>query len=72
MKYQFRAAEQFWKNFHALSASQKASTRQAWEKFKEDPFDARLRTHKIHSLSALYKRTIYAVVIEGNLEESPT
>ena len=38
--------------------------------FKKDPFDARLRTHKIHRLSATYGRTIYAVEIEGDLRST--
>jgi len=37
------------------------------EIFKENPFDARLRSHKIHKLSARYGRIIYAVEIEANL-----
>ena len=67
MTYDFRAAEQFWKSFHALTEAQKESTRRAWQIFKTDPFDSRLRTHKIHSLSALYKRTIYSVTVEKDL-----
>jgi hypothetical protein len=67
MIYRFRAAEQFWKSFYGLPSHQKTSARQAWVIFKNDPFDSRLRTHRIYSLSALYKRTIYAVVIEGDL-----
>lgn len=67
MSFEFRAAEQFWKSFHALPDSQKDSTREAWQIFKLDPFDPRLRTHKIHSLSALYKRTIYSVTVERDL-----
>ena len=39
----------------------------AWKIFQENPFDPRLRTHKIHKLSALCGRTIYAVDIEGDL-----
>lgn len=39
----------------------------AFKIFQTDPFDRRLRAHKIHSLSAYYKRTIYAVEIEGDL-----
>jgi hypothetical protein len=31
------------------------------------PFDARLRPHKIHKLSALYQKTIYAIEIEADL-----
>ena len=32
-----------------------------------NPFDPRLRTRKIHSLSALYKRTIYSATVEKGL-----
>ena len=67
MSYQYKATPTFWRNFYALSASQKASTRAAWQIFKQDPFDSRLRTHKKHSLSAEYDRTVYAVEIERDL-----
>ena len=67
MTYRYRAVERFWTCFYRLSPSQKESTRKAWLIFKEDPFDSRLRTHKIHRLSAAYGRTIYAVEIEGDL-----
>ena len=67
MTYDFRAADQFWKSFHALPDSQKESTRKAWQIFKADPFDPRLRTHKIHSLSSLYNRIIYSVTVESDL-----
>lgn len=67
MNYRFRASEQFWRSFYQLSVSQKEATRRTWVIFKQNPFDPRLRTHKIHSLSALYKKTIYSVVVEGDL-----
>ncbi len=67
MKYRFKPTETFWRSFYGLSPNQKESTRQAWTIFKENPFDTRLRTHKIHRLSAHYGRTIYAVDIEGDL-----
>ena len=35
--------------------------------FKQNPFEPRLRTHKIHKLSARYARTIYAAEIESDL-----
>jgi len=59
----FRASETFWRNFYELSSRQKESARRAWKIFKENPFDPRLRTHKIHQLSALYA----AVEMEANL-----
>ena len=35
--------------------------------FQTDPFDSRLGTHKIQRLSALMRRTVYAVVVEADL-----
>lgn len=67
MNYKFKPTEQFWKSFYALSSAQKESTRGAWLIFKNNPFDPRLRTHKIHRLSSHYGRIIYAVEIEGDL-----
>ena len=68
MKYRFRAVEPFWTAFYRLSPSQKDSARRAWKILKENPFDPRLRSRKIHRLSALYGRTIYAVDIEEGPE----
>ena len=56
MSYRYRAAERFWTNFYRLGSAQKQSARNAWKIFKEDPFDPRLNTHKIHRLSAHYGR----------------
>ena len=67
MKYRYRAVERFWTSFYRLNPAQKETARQAWKIFKEDPFDPRLRPHKIQRLSAVYGRTIYAVDIEGDL-----
>lgn len=67
MRYRFKATEQFWRAFYALSAEQKESARKSWQIFKADPFDPRLGTHKIHRLSARYRKTIYGVAIEGDL-----
>jgi mRNA-degrading endonuclease YafQ of YafQ-DinJ toxin-antitoxin module len=65
MKY--RASETFWKHFYDLSPGQKESARQAWKIFRENPFDPRLRTHKIHRLSAALGRIVYAADIEADL-----
>src|SRR6266568_2660107 len=62
-----KPTERFWESFYDLTASQKESTRRAWRSFKRNPFDPRLRAHKIHRLSARYGRTICAVDIEGDL-----
>jgi mRNA-degrading endonuclease YafQ of YafQ-DinJ toxin-antitoxin module len=63
----YKASEEFWKNFYDLSTSQKASARYAWEIFKENPFDPRLRTHKINALSGRAGRTIYSTWVEDDL-----
>jgi mRNA-degrading endonuclease YafQ of YafQ-DinJ toxin-antitoxin module len=63
----FRVVENFWERFYDLRPEQKASVRRAWTIFKVDPFDRRLRAHKIHKLSAEYGATIYSAVIEADL-----
>ena len=70
MKYRYRAVERFWTSFYRLSPAQKEIARQAWRIFKENPFDPRLGTHRIHRLSAHYGRTIYAVEVEGDLRST--
>jgi mRNA-degrading endonuclease YafQ of YafQ-DinJ toxin-antitoxin module len=35
--------------------------------FKQNPFDPRLRSHKIQKLSARYARAIYAAEIEADV-----
>jgi hypothetical protein len=67
MSYRYQATKTFWDNFYSLPSAQKESARRAWKIFKQDPFDPRLRTHKIHRLSALMRRTVHAVEIETDL-----
>ena len=67
MKYDYQASENFWKRFYRLSSTQKESVRLTWAIFKENPFDSRLGTHRINSLSSHYKKTIYSVVVESDL-----
>lgn len=63
----FTATENFWREFYALPLRQKTLVREKWQIFKVNPFDPRLGTHKINSLSAQMRKTVWAVVIEGNL-----
>jgi mRNA-degrading endonuclease YafQ of YafQ-DinJ toxin-antitoxin module len=67
MKYRFRTAKSFRRALAKLSESQKKSAKEAFRIFRENPFDPRLRTHKIHKLTAAYGKTIYSVCIEGDL-----
>ena len=50
-----------------LKPSQQGSIKAAWRIFKGNPFDQRLRVHKIHRLSAAYGKTVHAVVVEADL-----
>jgi len=63
----FTATATFWRNFYALPARQKQLVREKWQIFKVDPFDPRLGTHRINSLSARMGKTVRSVVIEGDL-----
>lgn len=67
MKYRFKPSQRFWESFYDLTSEQKDSTRRAWKIFKANPFDPRLRPHKIHKLSAHYGRTIFAAEVEADL-----
>lgn len=67
MNYRFRATPTFRRALRNLSPGQRASAREAFAVFRRNPFDARLRTHKIHSLSAQFGRTIYSVWVEPDL-----
>jgi len=66
-KFVFKTTPAFRTALRKLTPRQKASARTAFSIFKENPFDPRLRTHKIHGLSAKLRRTIYSVSIESNL-----
>src|SRR5580692_5727839 len=55
------------KSFKITRARQQASAQAAFKIFKTDPFDPRLRSHRINSLSAFYSKTVYAAEIEGDL-----
>ena len=67
MKYRFAATPSFKKALARLTSSQKRSAKKAFTIFKIDPFDSRLRTHKIHGISARLGRTIYSVWVEKDL-----
>ena len=70
MSHRFRAAKSFWRSWSKLSADQQQAARKAFPIFKQNPFDPRLRAHKIHRLSAHYGRTIYAVDIAAGLRDT--
>jgi hypothetical protein len=67
VNYRFRAAKSFRGALAKLPPWQKDSAAAAFKIFKQNPFDPRLRAHKIHRLSAAYGKTIYSVVVEGDL-----
>lgn len=67
MKYRFATTPSFKKALAKLDGFQKKSAKKAFAVFKENPFDPRLRTHKIHRLSARLGRTIYSVWVEKDL-----
>ena len=66
MRYRYKTTTTFRKALANLSPAQKDSARRAFAIFKNDPFDARLRAHKIHALSARCERTMYLARAEDN------
>jgi hypothetical protein len=67
VSYQYRALRRFWNSFRDLEQEQQTSCRRVWRIFHKDPFDPRLKTHRISTLSARAGRPVYAVWIEPNL-----
>ncbi len=67
MTYRFRTVPSFRRALSRLSPGQKRSAKATFQIFKCNPFDPRLKTHKIHKLSAAYGKTIYAVCVEADL-----
>jgi mRNA-degrading endonuclease YafQ of YafQ-DinJ toxin-antitoxin module len=67
MKYRFRATRAFWRSFAKLNLQQQRRAHKVFVIFKQNPFDSRLRSHKIQKLSARYGRVIYAAEIEADL-----
>jgi mRNA-degrading endonuclease YafQ of YafQ-DinJ toxin-antitoxin module len=65
--YTFKRTPQFRRSFDALSAAEQQAAKEAFAIFKNDPFDPRLRTHKINRLSALHRKAVFSVVILNNL-----
>lgn len=65
--YRYEAAPAFWRSYRKLTRAQQQAAKQAWQIFKRDPFDPRLGTHKIHSLSARAKETVHAAVVAADL-----
>jgi hypothetical protein len=68
VKYLFHATETSWENFYRLPDAQKDSVRRVWRILKENPFDPRSRTHRIHRLSAFMRCPVHPVVIECDLQ----
>jgi hypothetical protein len=66
-RYRYKATPRFWRSYRKLTPLEQAATVRAWKIFRDDPFDPRLRTHKIRRLSAVAGRPVYAVVIEADL-----
>jgi hypothetical protein len=65
--YRYEAAPAFWRSYRKLTPAQQKLAQQAWQIFKHNPFDPRLGTHKIHSLSARARETVHAIVVDGDL-----
>ena len=67
MRYRFKTVASFRRALRGLHPDQKAAAKKAFAIFKQNPFDPRLRPHKIHRLSAEYGVTIHAICIQGDL-----
>jgi hypothetical protein len=67
MARRFLATPEFWRSFSRLSDSQREAAEATFHIFRENPFDQRLGTHRINSLSARLGRTVFSVWIQPDL-----
>jgi len=54
VNYRFRSAKSFRRARARLNPKQKQAAKAVFRIFKQNPFDPRLRAHKIHNLSAAH------------------
>lgn len=69
-KYVFKRANEYKASFKKLTPAQKKAAKDAFKIFKANPFDPRLKTHKINRLSALMRRIVFSVTIEADLRST--
>jgi mRNA-degrading endonuclease YafQ of YafQ-DinJ toxin-antitoxin module len=67
VSYSFKTTKNFRKSFRDLTKEQRKAAKDAFKIFKQNPFDPRLKPHKIQKLSARFRVTIHSVTIEGDL-----
>ena len=67
MPYNYKAPPEFWRAFKKLDPGQQEAANQKLAIFKDNPFDSRLKTHRICRLSSVMRKTVYAVVILDDL-----
>lgn len=66
-KLVFKTVPPFWDHFDKLPKSQQDLARETFKTFKKNPFDPKLKAHKINRLTAIYKTTVFGITIDGNL-----
>ena len=66
--YRFVCTKSFWREYEALSPEKRSAADEAFKVFKRDPFAGELKTHRIHRLTALHRRTVWSVTVLGNLK----
>lgn len=70
MEYVFNGTRQFWRAYKALSPDKRAKANAAFLIFNKDPFDRRLGTHQIKTLSSRAGTKVWSVVIDGDLRST--
>ena len=63
----FRRRKKFKASYDRLTREQKEAVKEAWPQFQEDPFSPQFGTYQIQRLRAFYGKTVYSVVLMGDL-----
>jgi hypothetical protein len=67
LTFVFKATPSFWNSYNSLTSALREEADEAFRIFRKDPFDPRLRTHKINMLSARYSRNVFSARVASNL-----
>jgi len=66
-KLNFKRTPHFRRAFDALPPDKQLAAAEAFKIFRANPFDPRLKPHKINRLSSLWKRPVWSVSIQADL-----
>ena len=66
-RFRFKRTKRFKRDYRKLQPFEQAKAAAVFEKFKKNPWDAALKTHKISSLSQRAGTPVWAIYVDSDL-----